>query len=101
MLCAAIHGHGLLRVGTSILLSYLLLLKILGCPNYLAAKGAESEGVEEAAVADTAGVGDALGWPGLRAMVEEHYLGAVDNVGLNPCYVQVLLNLTHPYHIMI
>lgn len=52
---------------------------------------------------DGAGVGDSFAGPGLRAaaLVEEHYLGAVDNVCLNPCYVQVLLNLTNPYYIMV
>lgn len=68
---------------------------------YLAAKGAESEGVKEAAMTDMAGIGDSFAGPGLRAMVKEHNLGAVYYVGLNPCYVQILLNLTHPYHIMV
>ena len=67
----------------------------------LAAKGTESEGVEEAAITDAAGVGDSFAGPGLRALVEEHNLSAVYDVGLHPCYVQILLNLTHPYHIMV
>ena len=60
---------------------------------YLAAEGAEAEGVEEAAVADLAGVGDALAGPGLGPLVEKHHAGAVDDVGLHAADVQHLLDL--------
>lgn len=69
----------------------------------LAADGAESEGVEEAPVADVAGVGGAF--PGARlraaALVEEHDFGAVDNVGLDLCYVEILLNLPNSDDIVV
>lgn len=68
---------------------------------YLAAKGAEGEGIEEGSMTDKAGIGDSFAGPGLGPLVEEHYLGAVYNVCLNPCNVHILLNLPHPYHIMV
>lgn len=67
----------------------------------LAAKRAEAEGVEEAAIADLAGVGDALARPRLRPFVQENNLSAVDYVCLNRAYVQELLNFIHPYYIMV
>lgn len=71
--------------------------------NHLAANGAESEGIEEATVTDTAGVGDAFARPRLRAaaLVQKHYLRTVDNVGLHPCDIQILLNLTYSDYIVI
>lgn len=67
----------------------------------LAAEGAEAEGVEEAAVADLAGVGDALSGSGLRALVEEDDAGAVDDVRLNAADVQDLLQLRNPDHVVV
>lgn len=69
----------------------------------LAANGAESEGVEEAPVADPAGIGGAFARARLRAaaLVQEHDFGAVDNVGLDLCYVQILLNLPNSNHIVV
>ncbi|KAK3020314.1 hypothetical protein RJ639_046526 [Escallonia herrerae] len=70
--------------------------------HYLTAERAEREGIEEAALADMAGVGDTFTRPGLRALIEEDNLGTVDDIGLNPCYVQIiLLYLGHPYHIVV
>ena len=68
---------------------------------YLASEGAEAEGVEEAALADVAGVGDALAGPGLRALVEEHDARAVDDVGLHAGDVQHLLDLRHADHVVV
>jgi predicted dehydrogenase len=68
---------------------------------YLAAEGAEAEGVEEAALADLAGVGDALAGPRLRALVQEHHARAVDDVGLHAGDIQHLLNLRHPDHVVV
>lgn len=39
--------------------------------------------------------------PWLGALVEEHDLGIVDDVGLNTTYVNKFLNLTHPSNIMV
>lgn len=67
----------------------------------LAAKRAEAEGIEEAAIADLAGVGDAFARPRLRPLVQENNLSAVDYVCLNRAYVQKLLNFIHPNNIMV
>lgn len=58
---------------------------------YLAAERAEFEGIEEAAVTDVAGVGDAFPRPRLRPLVQEHHLGAVDYVRLHRADIQILL----------
>lgn len=76
-------------------------LETLRCSNNLATKRAEPEGIEEAALANLAGVGDAFSGPGLWSFIEEDDLCTVDNVGLNRGDVQVLLNLRDPYHIMV
>lgn len=67
----------------------------------LAAEGAESEGVGEAAVAYLAGEGDAFTGAGLRPFVQEHNLGAVDHIRLNAADVDVPLDFANPHHIMI
>ena len=69
--------------------------------NYLATERAETEGIEEATLAYFAGVGDPFAWPWLWPFIQEHDLCTVDNVGLNRCDVQILLNLRHPDHIMV
>uniref|UniRef100_A0A0E0CU91 Uncharacterized protein n=1 Tax=Oryza meridionalis TaxID=40149 RepID=A0A0E0CU91_9ORYZ len=71
------------------------------CVRYLASEGAEAEGVEEAALADLAGVGDALAGPRLGALVEEHDARAVDDVRLHAGDVQHLLYLRHPDHVVV
>lgn len=68
---------------------------------YLATERAESKGIEEAALAYFAGVGDPFSWPGLWPFVQEDDPRTVDDVGLNTSYVQHLLNLRNPNHIMI
>lgn len=50
---------------------------------YLAAKRAESEGVEEAPLTNFTSVGDTFARPRLGPLIQEHNFGAVDNVGLN------------------
>lgn len=77
------------------------LQEIIAADIYLTAKRAEAEGIEKAALADLAGVGDAFPWPRLWPLVQENDPGAVDNVGLDSTYVQHLLYLRHPYHIMV
>ena len=68
---------------------------------YLAAEGAEAEGVEQAAVADMAGVGDAFAVAQLRPAVDEHHPRAVDHVRLDPSDVQNLLDLRHADHVVV
>lgn len=68
---------------------------------YLAAKRAEFEGVEEAAVADVAGVGDAFSRPRLWPLVQENNLGAVDYVCLHRADVQIFLYFRHSDNIMV
>jgi hypothetical protein len=72
-----------------------------GNRTHLAAEGTEAEGVQEAALADLAGVGDALAGPRLRALVQEHHARAVDDVGLHPRDVQHLLYLRHTDHVVV
>ena len=67
----------------------------------LAAEGAEGEGIEEAAFADLASVGHSLPRPRLRAFVQEHDSGAVDDVGLNAGDVEKFLNLGNPNHVVV
>jgi hypothetical protein len=79
----------------------LLLLEILRGSDNLATKGAESEGVKKATLADFAGVGDPFAGPRLRPFVQENDSGAVDNVGLDATDVQHFLNLRNPNHVMV
>lgn len=67
----------------------------------LATQRAEPKGIKKASAANLAGVGDSFPGPGLRPFVQEHNLRAVDNVRLDARYVDVLLNLAHPHHIMV
>ncbi|KAL3837943.1 hypothetical protein ACJIZ3_022534 [Penstemon smallii] len=69
-------------------------------PRDLATEGAESEGVEEAAIAYTAGVCNAFSGPRLWPLIEKHDFCTVDNVGLYPCYIQIFLNFTNPDYVM-
>jgi hypothetical protein len=73
----------------------------MGNRAHLAAEGAEAERIEEAALADLAGVGDALAGPRLRALVQEHNARAVDDVGLHSRDVQHLLYLRHADHVVV
>lgn len=70
----------------------------------LAANGTESEGIEEAAVADAAGIGGGA-FPGARlraaALIQKHDFRAVDNVGLDASDIQKLLNLPHSDHVVV
>lgn len=68
---------------------------------YLASKGAESEGVEEAPFTDFTSIGDSFTRPWLWPFIQKDNLSTVDNVGLNRRDVQILLNLIHPNHIMV
>lgn len=78
-----------------------LLVLLGGRPSNLAAKRAEFEGVEEAPVADVAGVGDAFSRPRLRPLVQENHLGAVDYVRLHRADVQILLYLRHSDNVVV
>ena len=80
---------------------FLPLLEVLRCSNNLATERTEAVGIKEAAFTDFTGVSDTFSRPWLRPLVEEDNPCAVDNVGLNTSDVQHLLDLIHPYHIMI
>ena len=77
-----------------------ILEKIVGV-KYLATERAKAKWVKEAALADLTCVGDTFARPWLRAFVQEHNPGTVDNVGLDSCNVQNFLNLRDPNHIMV
>lgn len=79
----------------------LLLLEIRWRTHNLAAKGTEAEWIEEATLADLAGVGDSFSRPRLRAFIQEDDSCAVDNVGLDTGDIQHFLNLRNPDHIMV
>ena len=68
---------------------------------YLTTKGTEAEWIEKAALTDLAGVGNSFARPRLRPFIQEHNLGTVYNVSLDPCYVQKFLYLRHSYYIMV
>lgn len=68
---------------------------------YLATKRAESEGIKETTLTNFASISDPFTGPWLRPLIQEHNLCTVDNVGLNCSYVQILLNLRNPNHIMV
>lgn len=55
--------------------------------SYLTTKRTESESINKAPPTNLTVVGDAFSWPSLRTLVQEHDLGAVDNVCLNAWYV--------------
>jgi hypothetical protein len=76
-------------------------LEILRCPNNLATQRAETEGIKQATLTNFAGVGDTFAGPRLGPFIQEHDLCTVDNVGLNRCDVQILLNLRNSNHIMV
>lgn len=67
----------------------------------LATQRTEPEAIMEASATNLASVGDPLPRPGLRPRIEEHNLRAVDYVCLNPRYIDVLLNLIHPHHVVV
>lgn len=52
-------------------------------------------------MADFAGEGDALPRSGLRPLIQEHNLGAVDHVCLNAGDVDVSLDFVHPHHVVV
>lgn len=56
---------------------------------YLATELPEAEGVEEAALAELAGVGVALAVPQLRTHVEEHHARTLKDEGLHAGDIQV------------
>lgn len=99
---AAVGVLGIRRCGPHLVrrLSFAL-LEILGRPSNLATKRAELEGIEEAALADLTGVGDAFARPGLWPLVQENNLSAVDYVCLDGADVQVLLNFGDSDNIMV
>jgi len=68
---------------------------------YLATKRTEPEGIKKATLTNFTSLCDTFPWPWLGPFIQEHNPCTVDNVGLNTSNVQVLLNLIHPYHIMV
>lgn len=69
---------------------------------YLAAKRAEAEAIiDKATITDLAGISNSFTGSRLRPFIQKHNLCAVDHIRLNAKDIQILLNLIHPYHIMI
>lgn len=69
---------------------------------YLAAERAEAEAIiDEATIANLAGIGYAFPWPRLRPLIQEDDFSTVDHICLDSGYIKILLYLIHSYHIMI
>lgn len=69
---------------------------------YLAAKRAEAEAIiNEATIANLAGIGYAFPGPRLRPLVQEDDFSTINHICLDPGYIKILLYLIHPYNIMI
>ena len=76
--------------------------KQIGNGMYLAAKRAEAEAIiNKATVTDLAGISNSFTRSRLRPFIQKHNLCAVYHIRLNAKDIQILLNLIHPYHIMI
>ncbi len=77
----------------------------MGCccssSTYLTTKGTEAEGVQQAALTRLAGIGNSFGRPGLRPFIQKHHARAVDDVSLDACDIQHLLNLRDSDHIVV
>jgi hypothetical protein len=77
----------------------------MGCccssSTYLTTKGTEAEGVQQAALTRLAGIGNSFGRPGLRPFIQKHHARAVDDVSLDACDIQHLLNLRDSNHIVV
>jgi hypothetical protein len=67
----------------------------------LTTKGTEAEGVQQAALTRLAGIGNSFGRPGLRPFIQKHHARAVDDVSLDACDIQHLLNLRDSDHIVV
>jgi hypothetical protein len=67
----------------------------------LTTKGTEAEGVQQAALTRLAGIGNSFGRPGLRPFIQKHHARAVDDVSLDACDIQHLLNLRDSNHIVV
>ena len=69
---------------------------------YLAAKRTEAEAIiNEATIANFAGIGNAFPWPRLRPLVQKNHFSTIDHICLDTWYVKILLYLIHSYNIMI
>lgn len=68
---------------------------------YLASQRAEEECVQEASPADLAEMRDGLAAFRLRPLVEEQNPRAVYHIRLDSAYVQNLLNLRNPHHVVV
>ncbi len=79
--------------------------KTIGCccnsSTYLTTKGTEAEGVQQVALTRLAGIGNSFGRPGLRPFIQKHHARAVDDVSLDACDIQHLLNLRDSNHIVV
>ncbi len=77
----------------------------MGCccssSTYLTTKGTEAEGVQQAALTRLAGIGNSFGRSGLRPFIQKHHARAVDDVSLDACDIQHLLNLRDSDHIVV
>ena len=76
-------------------------MALCGVNIYLATKRTETVWIKKATLTDFTSVGDSFTRPWLRPLIQENNPCTVDNVGLDPCNVQNLLNLVHPNHIMV
>ncbi len=77
----------------------------MGCccssSKYLTTKGTEAEGVQQAALTRLACISNSFGRPGLRPFIQKHHARAVDDVSLDACDIQHLLNLRDSNHIVV
>lgn len=76
--------------------------KLVVLEMYLAAKRAEAEAIiDEATIANLAGIGYTFPRPRLRPLIQEDDFSTIDHICLDPSYIKILLYLIHPYNIMI
>jgi hypothetical protein len=81
------------------------LKKKMGCycssSTYLTTKGTEVEGVQQAALTRLVGIGNSFGRPGLQPFIQKHHMRVINDVSLDACDIQHLLNLRDLNHIMV
>jgi hypothetical protein len=77
----------------------------MGCycssSTYLTTKGTEVEGVQQAALTRLVGIGNSFGRPGLQPFIQKHHMRVINDVSLDACDIQHLLNLRDLNHIMV
>jgi hypothetical protein len=68
---------------------------------YLTTKGTEAEGVQHAALIRLEGIGNSFGRLRLWPFIQKHNTRAIDDVSLDACDIQHLLNLRDSNHIVV